>query len=85
MDDAAANHSNLAVGVEINYDTSVPTVHGYLGDLDDTHHGTPTLNGGDVLVLPLICVTGSSPLFLFLYRIMAMCLLNLSETIPYFE
>ncbi|XP_042057551.1 uncharacterized protein LOC121802061 [Salvia splendens] len=43
---------------EYTYDTSLVTLHSYLGDVEDTHSRLAFLDGGAVLILPLFYLEG---------------------------
>ncbi|CAH9106261.1 unnamed protein product [Cuscuta epithymum] len=43
---------------DLNYDTSLAALHSYLGDIEDTHNRLSFLDGGAVIVVPLLYLKG---------------------------
>ncbi|KAI4316084.1 hypothetical protein L6164_024100 [Bauhinia variegata] len=57
-DDEQDPTARTATHDEFNFNTSIVSLHTYLGEVDDTHHRTAFLDGGAILNLPLFYFEG---------------------------
>ncbi|KAM7258239.1 hypothetical protein ACFE04_013980 [Oxalis oulophora] len=59
-DDSSSDGDLRATGAaeEFTFDTSLASLHTYLGEVDDTSHRLSFLNGGAILILPLFYIEG---------------------------
>ncbi|KAL5074081.1 hypothetical protein RYX36_013065 [Vicia faba] len=48
----------IASPAEFTFNTSIASLHTYLGDVEDTRHRTAFLDGGAILNIPLFCLQG---------------------------
>ncbi|CAL5205252.1 unnamed protein product [Lathyrus oleraceus] len=48
----------IAPPSEFTFNTSIASLHTYLGDVEDTRHRTAFLDGGAILNIPLFCLQG---------------------------
>ncbi|XP_058785241.1 uncharacterized protein LOC131660116 [Vicia villosa] len=52
------NDIAIASPAEFTFNTSIASLHTYLGDVEDTRHRTAFLDGGAILNIPLFCLQG---------------------------